>query len=170
MGIKGNLSAIGCQKGGSMTVSGHSLGAAEAAIAMYDLRSEGYRINQTYTFGQPRVGDAAFVSAFESAFGKSLLYRLTHYHDPIPHLPEAKSGGFEHMSTEVYFQEKATSGFKQCDGSGEDKSCSDSDDNLIALLLECAAKGSDCDHLTYMMPIKSSTMDGVSCANETLVL
>merc|ERR1711924_256747 len=61
--VKGNLSAIGWTPGFGITVTGHSLGAAEATIAMYDLKNEGYNIKPTYTFGQPRVGDDAFKKA-----------------------------------------------------------------------------------------------------------
>lgn len=174
--IKGNLTAIGCKKGDSMTVGGHSLGAAEAVIAMYDLRNQGYTINQTYTFGEPRVGDRTFVEAFEADIGGSLRNRVTHYHDPIPHLPTESffspgKVGFVHGSLEVYYgNENASQGYKICDGDGEDSSCADADTDVVAMVAACVGGDSKCDHLTYMMPIKNSHMDGTSCVGSDFSL
>jgi hypothetical protein len=168
--VRGNLTEIGCGPDQPMTVTGHSLGAAEAAISMYDLYAKGWTIKQTYTFGQPRVGDLAFKQAFQHNLGATLNYRLTHYHDPIPHLPtenifEPGKKGFVHMSTEVYYQEKESDGYKVCDGSGEDKTCADSYTDLPIMTAACIGGGQQCDHLTYFMPLKSTPMDGSSCTN-----
>lgn len=170
--VRGNLTDIGCGPGNAMTVLGHSLGAAEAAISMYDLRSKGWTIKQTYTFGQPRVGDLSFQQAFEHDLGATLNFRLTHYHDPIPHLPAENifnpgKVGFVHTSTEVYYQEKEQDGYKICNGSGEDSSCADSDIDIPGMVAACVGGGSSCDHLTYLMPLKTTYMDGSSCTNGT---
>jgi len=174
--IKGNLSAIGCRPGTGMTVVGHSLGAAEAAIAMYDLFNQGYNIKQTYTFGQPRVGDQWFAKAFEKDLGASIQYRVTHYRDPIPHLPVENiilpgKVGFTHTSQEVYYPEKYVPGASTlCDGSGEDRTCADSYDDVPAMTIACAAGGaSECDHLTYFMPTKQTHMDGSSCTDGSVL-
>jgi len=170
--VRGNLSEIGCgASSAGITITGHSLGAAEAVIAMYDLKSKGWTVRQTYTFGQPRVGDKAFQKAFEKDIGTSAVYRLTHYHDPVPHMPlenlfDAGNKGFVHISQEVYYAEKVTGGYKVCDGSGEDKDCSDSYTDLVEMIAACIG-GSDCDHLTYLMPTKSTMLDGSSCVNGT---
>lgn len=168
--VRSNLTDIGCGPGNAMTVLGHSLGAAEAAISMYDLRSKGWTIKQTYTFGQPRVGDAAFQQAFEHDLGATLNFRLTHYHDPIPHLPVENifspgKVGFVHTSTEVFYQEKEKDGYTICNGSGEDGKCADSDIDIPGMVAACAGGGSNCDHLTYFMPLKTTYMDGSSCTN-----
>jgi len=170
--IKGNLSAIDCGPGTGtgVTVTGHSLGAAEAAIAMYDLYNQGYTIKQTYTFGQPRVGDEWFKKAFENDLG-NVTYRVTHYHDPIPQLPGLSKGtGFVHTTHEVYYAEKFTpSHYTVCDGSGEDTHCEDADMSVESMVLECISKFKNCDHLTYFMPTKTTHLDGSECKDDTAV-
>lgn len=170
--VRGNLTDLGCGIGKSVTVTGHSLGAAEAAICMYDLHVKGWSIQQTYTFGQPRVGDHNFQQAFERDLGASLNFRLTHYHDPIPHLPAENIfnpgvAGFVHASTEVYYREDERAGYKVCNGSGEDRRCADSDTDIVGMVAACLAGGNSCDHLTYLMPLKPTLMDGSSCASDT---
>jgi len=174
--VRSNLSAIGCTPGNPLSVVGHSLGAAEATIAMFDLKSKGWSITETYTFGNPRVGDRAFQQAFERDLGDALVYRLTHYHDPVPHLPtenifDPGNKGFVHISTEVYYQENVSDGFTVCDGTGEDKNCGDSDTDVPGMIATCLGGGSDCDHLTYFMPNKATPLDGSSCTNgNTLIV
>ncbi|EDQ87174.1 uncharacterized protein MONBRDRAFT_38123 [Monosiga brevicollis MX1] len=109
----------------TILVTGHSLGAALAAMCSLDL-SIGHpqaRILH-YTYGQPRVGNQAFAQFYES-HNLAQHYRMTHNEDPVPHLP-LESMGFYHISTEVYYGEKfeGQSSLKVCDGSGEDPNCS----------------------------------------------
>ena len=105
-------------------VTGHSLGAAIAMIAAYELEyEEGIPVAGVYTFGQPRVGNAAF-QAFCNARAPRRTWRLTHWRDPVPHLP-LRSMGFAHVGTEIWWDERWRSG-RVCDGSGEDATCSDS--------------------------------------------
>jgi len=161
--IKGNLSAIGCTASSPLSVTRHSLGASEAAIATFDLKNQGYNIAKTYTFGQPRVGDATFAAAFEAAFGSAEPWRVTHAEDPIPHLPLASSC-FQHLSTEIFYAGDVSGGYKQCDGSGEDQSCANSrSSDLAAAILECL-NANTCAHLDYMTKSKTTLMDGSSCA------
>ena len=49
-------------------------------------------------------------------------YRLTHFTDPVPHIP-GEGSGFHHAMTEVYYDKAGTS-FKLC-ATNEDKACSD---------------------------------------------
>ena len=63
--------------------TGHSLGAAMATICAYDLRADGYNIIQSYTFGEPRVGNKAFSESFGNTVGSPTVYRLTHWRDPV---------------------------------------------------------------------------------------
>jgi len=171
--IRGNLTEMGCGKDVPLTVTGHSMGAAIAAIAMFDLHSKGWTIAPTVTFGQPRVGNKAFALEFEKAFGSSTLYRMTHYHDPVPHLPVQNvldaNAGFFHVSTEVYYAQNVSSGFKVCNGDGEDSHCADSYTNVPVMVAACLGGGDDCDHLTYLMPLKATPTDGVSCVDATSV-
>jgi len=105
-------------------VTGHSLGAAIAMLAAYELEFEQHiPVAGVYTYGQPRVGNHAFRS-FYNAGAPRRTWRLTHWRDPVPHLP-LRSMGFVHIGTEVWWDEGWHSG-RVCDGSGEDTSCADS--------------------------------------------
>lgn len=67
-----------------LVVTGHSLGGAVATIATARLRTEGFPV-EAYTFGSPRVGNAAFVNWFAEQDG--IQRRVTHEDDPVPRLP-----------------------------------------------------------------------------------
>lgn len=165
--IRGNLSAIGCRPGARLTVTGHSLGAAEAVLAMYDLMGRGYKIQQTYTFGQPRVGNDAFVAAFNKDIGPTTVYRVTYRRDPVVHLPWEGSGllgHFRHVSREVFYNGTVAEGYRLCDISGEDRNCSAQFRGNFWLIAACRNL-SACDHLHYMTAAKRSDMDGKTCTN-----
>ena len=55
-----------------IVVTGHSLGGALATIAAYELAVAGYLVRGVYTFGSPRVGNAAFAAAFTMAVARAL--------------------------------------------------------------------------------------------------
>ena len=58
-----------------LVLSDHSLGAAIATIATFDLLSAmGYKVDA-------RIGNAEFVNSFEA------MWRVVHYHDPVPRAP-----------------------------------------------------------------------------------
>ena len=69
-------------------VTGHSLGGALAtlAVAKLGVAKKDYNICGMYTFGQPRVGDLKFKTAFEKSF-KEGIYRVTNYRDPVAIVP-----------------------------------------------------------------------------------
>eukprot|EP00656_Telonema_subtile_P051315 TRINITY_DN686_c0_g1_i3.p1 TRINITY_DN686_c0_g1~~TRINITY_DN686_c0_g1_i3.p1 ORF type:complete len:306 (-),score=35.24 TRINITY_DN686_c0_g1_i3:31-948(-) len=118
-------------------LTGHSLGASLAVLAAAELHfSHGIAIEAVYTYGEPRVGNAAFRDFYNQ--GTHLSWRLTHDHDPVPHLP-LQSMGFSHISTEVFYNADFSK-HTVCDSSGEDPTCSDK--NLVDL--------SVADHLTYL--------------------
>lgn len=161
--IVGNLTQIGCDNSVPVSVIGHSLGAAEAAIAMFDLKNQGYTIGRSYTYGSPRVGDAAFAKAFEESFGASEPWRITHSSDPIVHLP-FEFMGFTHLSTEIFYPHDTSDGYTQCDGSGEDPKCANSRSADLAIATaKCDGGDWRCDHLTYMAAVKQTWMRGVNC-------
>jgi hypothetical protein len=165
--LKGNLTDIGCTKGTQLSITGHSLGAAEAAIAMFDLKYEGWDITDCYTFGQPRVGNKVFKNAFESEFANIPTYRITHADDPVPHLP-FEFMDFRHINTEVYYKGKTADGYKICDGSGEDSTCSNSKSYLVPdACLTCGVDPTACRHLDYMADSKTILMDGSSCTERS---
>jgi len=102
-------------------VTGHSLGAAISVIAALDvIQTYKVPVDIVYNFGQPRVGNPAFV-----AYQKQTLptYRVTHWEDPVPHLPP-ELFGFVHSSTEIFYNSNSTE-YKVCNSSGEDPTCSD---------------------------------------------
>ena len=73
--------------GFKVLVTGHSLGAAIAVFCTLDLVIEMPNVQvYHYTFGQPRVGNAAFASFFQK-HAKAASFRFTHNHDIVPHLP-----------------------------------------------------------------------------------
>lgn len=158
--IKEGLAAIGCSKSSPLAVTGHSLGAAMATLALFDLHGSGYNLTKAYNFGSPRVGDAAFARSFDSALAEVPVFRVTRADDPIVYLPA--EGPFHHVATEVYYRGATTEGYRICDGSGEDPSCADQNPqgDVAGLLLQCAIPCS-CGHLRYMEPAKHGSM---SCA------
>ena len=102
----------------AVIVTGHSLGAAMAAhtaIALKLIHNISNIRTPIYTFGQPRVGDAAFASWFHGHFPHWL--RSVHWNDPVPHLaPE--SFGFKHVGREIWWSEDSSAAIVG-DGSGE---------------------------------------------------
>lgn len=95
-------------------VTGHSLGAAMAVIAAAKLTLDGSRETRTalsgvYTFGQPAVGDAKFVSYFERRLGDR-LYRHEFAFDAVPRLPPGTTGEFRHFG-EVRVTRRAEDGW-----------------------------------------------------------
>jgi len=91
----------------TVVVTGHSLGAALAHLFAYHFRqsfANGVTHNRVpptvvYTFGSPRVGNAAFVEAYNRLVPHS--YRLVHNEDPVPHLPPEWTG-YTHAGVLVY--------------------------------------------------------------------
>lgn len=84
-----------------LTLVGHSLGGAVAALAGLDLLARGYN-PQVTTFGEPRIGNVGLVKYLDSRFELSgaapandtfLKYRrVTHVDDPVPLLPLSEWG------------------------------------------------------------------------------
>ncbi len=146
-GIMRAFEQLGVAAGSSVWVTGHSLGAAMASIAMFDLHGYGYNIQQSYTFGQPRVGDSAYYSAFKAQLGAAGEFRVVHNCDPVPHLP-LEAMGFHHVPTEVWYDESQEH-FSICDGSGEDPACS-----------KCALPVNVLDHLSYV-DVPMGTLCGI---------
>jgi hypothetical protein len=89
----------------ALYVSGHSLGAAMAALfgvmmetnpAYAEIRR---RMRAVYTYGQPMIGDPAFASECSKAIGKK-VFRFIHAHDVVAALPPKISGSFAHFGEE----------------------------------------------------------------------
>ncbi len=103
----------------TLTVTGHSLGAAMAAHCGADLVHSGYKITTIYAYGMPRVGN----TPFEQWYGSTLVgtFRMSHWKDPVPHLPFEK-WDFHHMPYEVFY-EKQYEKWQLCSFEGEDQNC-----------------------------------------------
>lgn len=99
--------------------TGHSLGAALAALAALDLIASGIPTT-SYTYGQPRVGDEKFASFVSS---KLSIVRVTHNKDIVPHVPVTTGMDFYHMCREAF--ENESGAVRLCDTSCEDPTCSD---------------------------------------------
>lgn len=80
--IKAALKSLDCK---AVVVTGYSLGAGEAEIAMYDLGKHGYRILPTYLFGEPPSFNAAFHSVLHSII-HTTVFHVVHGADPIARL------------------------------------------------------------------------------------
>ena len=81
---------------GSLFVTGHSLGAALAALAAFRLHAEAnIEARAVYTFGMPRVGGQAFGDLYEPILGDR-TFRLVNGDDPVPSVPPPFAG-FRHV-------------------------------------------------------------------------
>jgi hypothetical protein len=80
--------------------TGHSLGAAMAAIAAYEIGN----VQALYTFGSPRVGDVKFAELFSAA--DIAHYRFVHHDDIVPHVPihVPLLFGYEHVGDLKYIE------------------------------------------------------------------
>ena len=107
-------------------MTGHSSGAAEATLMAFNLDIDylqNYRIYSLVTFGSPRVGNLEFINFLGNY--NFISYRVTHYFDIVPHLPQ-ESLGYSHIPQEVWFNEDNTK-YKLCnDRYKEDNKCSNS--------------------------------------------
>lgn len=86
-----------------ITVTGHSLGAALATIAIADLSSDktflpSMATNGQFLFGSPRVGNKPFADWYSSK--APLTFRVVHNRDPVSLVPFQKMG-FHHVPYEV---------------------------------------------------------------------
>jgi pimeloyl-ACP methyl ester carboxylesterase len=68
--------------GSRLWVTGHSMGGALATLIAARLMQESIPVAAVYTFGSPRVGDAAFASAYQPT-----LHRIENGNDIVCHLP-----------------------------------------------------------------------------------
>ncbi|RDX69141.1 hypothetical protein CR513_51782, partial [Mucuna pruriens] len=120
--------------------TGHSMGGAMASFCVLDLTVNQNEKNvQVMTFGQPRIGNAAFASLYSNLVPNTI--RVTNGHDIVPHLPpyyyylpqktyhhfpreNLRSCGLQVWLYNIGLGSLVYSVEKICDGSGEDPSCS----------------------------------------------
>lgn len=91
--------AVGlCRQPGnpSLFVTGHSLGAAIAALAALSASAQGVPPRAVYTFGMPRVGGTGFAASYGEL--SNVTYRLVHGLDLVARVPTPRLlRGFHHV-------------------------------------------------------------------------
>ena len=101
-------------------ITGHSLGGAIASLIAVDLAHILPSHNIVlYTFGSPRVGNAATSAHANAVLPRAV--RITHLQDVVPHLP-TESRGYVHFPHEVYEDENHQLVF--CEGA-DDAACAE---------------------------------------------
>jgi len=124
-----------------LRITGHSLGGSMAMLAAYEL-SKNYTVKEVYTFGQPRVGNEAWVQAFQTKMINVPYFRVTDYMDPVPHLPPSWLMGYRHAGPEVWYNATMLQHYKIC-SDGNDETCS-----AQFSLWRCIFHA--CDHCSYL--------------------
>ncbi|KAL4996844.1 Alpha/Beta hydrolase protein [Aspergillus recurvatus] len=115
----------------TLVLVGHSLGGAVAALAGTEMQLRGWEPVVT-TFGEPRVGNKAFVDYLDTVFrlgsGNEREWkfrRVTHVNDPVPLVPLTE-WGYEMHGGEIYISRVELPFFvddvKYCQG-GSDPDC-----------------------------------------------
>lgn len=109
-GIFEELESIGCGRdsGQQVFITGHSLGGAIAALAMYDMELLGWNVGLSYTFNAPRVGNTNFAIEFEKKFAlkRNVSYfRVTRLKDVVSQVPPKSFLGsdYHHVGAEAYY-------------------------------------------------------------------
>jgi triacylglycerol lipase len=94
-------------------IAGHSLGGALATIALPDIGARtGRKAVELYTYGSPRIGDNAFVTAFNSRYCEK-SFRIVNTSDMVGLVPPpapiagALGGYFSHVDTPIGFTVQA---------------------------------------------------------------
>ncbi len=114
-----------------LTLVGHSLGGAVAALASLDFHARGWN-PQVTTFGEPRIGNQGLMQYLDKTFANGsdknitgMYRRVTHVDDPVPLLPLTE-WGYQMHAGEVYISKADLSpeaqDLRHCDGD-EDPEC-----------------------------------------------
>ena len=92
------------RNGRAIWVTGHSLGAALATLAVAKLRLErDEAVNGLYTFGAPRAGDLEFARVFDLDFGQQ-TFRYVNDQDIVSRVP-LRLMQYSHVGTFHWFDE-----------------------------------------------------------------
>ena len=134
------VAALHQNPGYELVLVGHSLGGAVAALAALEFSSMGYG-PQVTTFGEPRIGNDAFVRYLDESFylnissssitseKRSSFRRVTHIGDPIPLLPLAEWGYRPHAG-EIFIEKTdlpvLTNDIYECTGNADENCISGS--------------------------------------------
>ncbi|KAK0782749.1 hypothetical protein LTR91_025815 [Friedmanniomyces endolithicus] len=162
-----------------LTLVGHSLGGAVAALAGLELLARGYDPTIT-TFGEPRIGNKALASYIDQRFQlhqpnhahhaetendtHPRYRRVTHVNDPIPLLPLTEWGFAAHAG-EIYIRKPAlppsAHDLEHCAGdndprciAGQDSATQFGDDSKHDLLASVADEVQDVLHEPWGVPAR----------------
>lgn len=97
--IIGTLDCVDKDK--PLILTGHSLGGATATIAALDLKRRGYNVHSMYTFGSPKVGNAAFKEAYDKEGIPT--FRFVNSFDVVSRMPKM---GYKHVGEPVFISSK----------------------------------------------------------------
>jgi hypothetical protein len=91
-------------------ITGHSLGGSLAVFAAMELKRQKFLIAQVYTFGQPRVGNAAFARLCDWTL-KGNYFRVVFQEDIVPRVPHLPSvtDMYCHAGIEIFFPSNGNS-------------------------------------------------------------
>ncbi|EFA83788.1 hypothetical protein PPL_02856 [Heterostelium album PN500] len=105
--VVSQLTRAGCIGNCDLVITGHSLGGAISTLAAFYLSqlNPGWTIS-VRTFGSPRVGDAAFATAYNNEVINT--FRFVNYQDSIPHLPFEWGTDYIHVNTEIWISTNQT--------------------------------------------------------------
>jgi len=117
--------------GYQLTLVGHSLGGAVAALAALEFKARGWNPKVT-TFGEPRIGNENLMKYLDNVFlsqnddeSSAMYRRVTHVDDPVPLLP-LKEWGYRMHAGEIYISKPQLSpevgDAQHCEGD-EDPNC-----------------------------------------------
>lgn len=94
------------QRPRKLWVTGHSLGAALAALAVARWLDASFPVAGLYTFGQPRTGDRDFARHFDFEF-RPHAFRIVNKLDIVTRTPP-RSLGYWHLGTYVYLDDEGS--------------------------------------------------------------
>jgi len=126
-----------CGEACPVIFTGHSLGAALATLASFDVSVRNSSLNiSLFNFGSPRVGNPQFASALVSKLF-SQTYRYTHSRDLVPMVPY-QAENYHHITEEIW--QDPNGAYHYCSTTnGEDPNCIDS-----------VTVANPLDHATYL--------------------
>lgn len=107
-GLRSHLGRLAGSR--SLWVTGHSLGAANATIAALLCEQSDMRVSGLYTYGSPRVGDAAFAAHFRESFpgasGRE-YHRFANERDIVARVPPVPFG-YAHVGAAHHIEADGT--------------------------------------------------------------
>ena len=138
-----------------LTLVGHSLGGAVAALASLDFHIRGWN-PQVTTFGEPRIGNLALMQYFDRAFTpdkqtnfSDMYRRVTHVNDPVPLLP-ISNWGYRMHAGEIYISKSDLSpsvkDLRSCEGDEDPQCIARGEASLTETTFEIVNQDLDLEH------------------------